>query len=208
MPFDPLLLPDCSQLVVPTRLPLMVLSDCWLLPHTTLPLYIFEPRYRLMLQEVMASHRMFGIGTRLSDGSNDIHPVVTAGVVDSCQVQPDGKANLVLLGVRRMKVTAFHPGAPYPSAEVEPLPCEALPGEQVSALHEEIIAQLAPYDSDDHERSTQSYLKMLCALPDPEAVCDVFLYHFVRRPELLAESITLTSTVARYEHLLHHLKKL
>lgn len=48
-------------MTLPTEVPVMVLPGATLFPSTTLPLLIFEDRYRSMLAHVLETHRMFSV---------------------------------------------------------------------------------------------------------------------------------------------------
>ena len=48
-----------SSVTLPEQLPVMPLPGAVLFPHALLPLYIFEPRYRKMLEHALRKHRMF-----------------------------------------------------------------------------------------------------------------------------------------------------
>src|ERR1041384_8142520 len=48
-----------SRVTLPKQLPVMPLPGAVLFPHALLPLYIFEPRYRKMLEHALKQHRMF-----------------------------------------------------------------------------------------------------------------------------------------------------
>ena len=41
---------------LPSEVPVMTLPNATLFPQALLPLYIFEPRYRRMLADTLASH--------------------------------------------------------------------------------------------------------------------------------------------------------
>ncbi|MFL6597797.1 MAG: LON peptidase substrate-binding domain-containing protein, partial [Chthoniobacterales bacterium] len=47
-----------SSITLPKQLPVMPLPGAVLFPHALLPLYIFEPRYRKMLEHALQRHRM------------------------------------------------------------------------------------------------------------------------------------------------------
>ena len=57
---------------IPSELPAMTLSGVVLFPKAMMPLYIFEERYRLMLQETLDSHRMFALVGQREDVSDDV----------------------------------------------------------------------------------------------------------------------------------------
>jgi Lon protease-like protein len=86
---------------MPSRLPIFPLQVV-LFPGTPLPLHIFEPRYRQMLADCLASDRRFGI-TPLSDERRGPEPG-TVGCVAEVRVNqelPDGRSNIVVLGGSR-----------------------------------------------------------------------------------------------------------
>src|SRR5256885_4378476 len=43
------------------RLPVFPLPDVVLFPHALLPLHVFEPRYRQLTRDVLASHKLVGV---------------------------------------------------------------------------------------------------------------------------------------------------
>ena len=49
--------------ILPEQVPVMPLPGAVLFPHALLPLYIFEPRYREMLEHALSHHRMFAVAT-------------------------------------------------------------------------------------------------------------------------------------------------
>ena len=49
---------------VPAEAPVMILPETTLFPGMTLPLRIFEPRYRKMLADVLEGGRMFVVALR------------------------------------------------------------------------------------------------------------------------------------------------
>jgi Lon protease-like protein len=102
------------------RLPIFPLSVV-LFPGTTLPLHIFEPRYRRMLSDCLAGDRRFGITTVASTGEPP--EPGTIGCVAEVRVNqelPDGRSNIMVLGGLRFVVHRLVPdAAPYLMATVE-----------------------------------------------------------------------------------------
>src|SRR3954452_104647 len=87
-----------------TRLPVFPLPVV-LFPGTPLPLHIFEPRYRQMLADCLASDRRFGLtpvsGETESPGPGSIGCVAE---VRLNQELPDGRSNIVVVGGSRFVV--------------------------------------------------------------------------------------------------------
>jgi ATP-dependent Lon protease len=95
-----------------------------LFPGVPLPLHIFEERYRRMLADVRASNNLFGLsyfdpnvgpGERPPAG----HVGCATEVVES-QALPDGRSNILTLGLVRYRVAEYvEGGEPYLVARVE-----------------------------------------------------------------------------------------
>ncbi len=88
-----------------------------LFPHASLPLHIFEERYRLMVGEAAREHTEFGI-ILIDDGK-----LSTAGctaVVDSIVKQyEDGRFDVATTGRRRYRTRSLNQSMPYLRATVE-----------------------------------------------------------------------------------------
>ena len=112
---------------IPSTIPLFPLPDVVLFPHMPLPLHVFEPRYRKMTADVMASHKIIGM-TLLKPGWEQdyygrppVYPVGCAGVVEECRRLEDGRFNIRLNGVTRFRIVSEQGGEPYRLATVESL---------------------------------------------------------------------------------------
>ncbi len=108
-------------------LPLFPLPTVVLFPGVFLPLHIFEPRYRAMVADALASDRLIGM-TLLRDGWENeyegrpaIYTVGCSGVITHCEQLPDGRYNIILRGVERFRIVAEDHARPYRRAEIQPL---------------------------------------------------------------------------------------
>jgi Lon protease-like protein len=89
------------------RLPVFPLAVV-LFPGTPMPLHIFEPRYRRMLDDCLAGDRRFGITPSGQTGeAPDPGMVGCTAEVRVNQQLPDGRANIVVVGGERFVVTAL-----------------------------------------------------------------------------------------------------
>ena len=108
-------------------LPLFPLPNVVLFPNVFLPLHIFEPRYREMLADALASDRMIGMvllrpgWERNYEGRPPIYPVGCSGVLTHHERLPDGRYNLVLRGIERFRVLEEDQALSYRRAIIEPL---------------------------------------------------------------------------------------
>lgn len=96
-----------------------------LLPGEVLPLRIFEPRYRAMLDDCLATADgppRFGVvliarGSEV--GGGDVrHDVGTFAAIERVSRDPVGLSFVHCVGTRRFRVTEWLPDDPYPRAEV------------------------------------------------------------------------------------------
>lgn len=116
-----------------------------LMPTALLPLHVFEPRYRALVDDVLASDaRELGIvlierGHEV--GGGDVRTSVgTAARVLDAQRTPDGRWGLVVFGARRIRIEEWLDDDPYPRARVVDWPDE---GEEAPAgLLQEAVALL------------------------------------------------------------------
>lgn len=83
-------------------MPVFPLPEVVLFPGALLPLHIFEPRYRALLQDCMRSHRTLTVAQIRpgldADGQPNIAQIGGAGLIVRCDTLDDGRANIVLLG--------------------------------------------------------------------------------------------------------------
>jgi len=94
-----------------------------LFPGVPLPLHIFEPRYRQMLSDIQLAKNLFGLTYfDPSSAESDVPPAGHIGcVAEVTEVQtfPDGRSNILTLGVIRYRVKSYiERGDPYLVAEV------------------------------------------------------------------------------------------
>jgi uncharacterized protein len=109
-------------------LPLFPLPNVVLFPNVFLPLHIFEPRYRAMTADALASDRLIGMvllrpgWERDYEGRPPIFRVGCSGVITHVEQMPDGRYNLVLRGLDRFRILEEDDERPYRRAIVEPVP--------------------------------------------------------------------------------------
>lgn len=99
-----------------------------LLPTMVLPLHVFEPRYRALVDHVLDGDGEFGVvmierGSEV--GGDDVRSDVgTVARVLESEVLDDGRSMLVSIGTSRFRVNAWLPDDPYPLADVDLWPDE------------------------------------------------------------------------------------
>jgi Lon protease-like protein len=104
------------------RVPVFPLAGALLFPRGQLPLHIFEPRYRAMIRDALASDRLIamvqpkdpgspgsGSGAGGAGGAGEEEPpalfeVGCLGRIGACDELEDGRFNLVLEGLSRFRI--------------------------------------------------------------------------------------------------------
>lgn len=185
-----------DPITLPSAVPVMPLPGALLFPHALLPLYIFEMRYRAMLQYALADQRMFCVAMidppRSDwDSSEDIRQVATVGLIRACVGRGDGTSNLILQGLQRVRFTSFPQEKPFPIAQIEPLASlPAISAVESEALGTKVLDLYEKFKSSGREFPAKVD-RYLADLGDPEMLADLMAATFVtdplRRQELLEE---------------------
>jgi Lon protease-like protein len=121
-------------------LPLFPLPSTVLFPDVFLPLHIFEPRYRAMVADAIASDRLIGMvllkpgWERDYDGQPAVYPVGCSGVLTHVEELRDGRYNIVLRGLERFRIVEEDHERPYRRAYTEPLVERRLTADDRTAL--------------------------------------------------------------------------
>jgi len=93
-----------------------------LFPHMVLPLHVFEPRYRALLDDVLDDGGEFGVAliSRGHEvGGGDVRTDVgTVARILRAEQLDDDRWFVIAVGTRRFRVEGWLPDAPYPRAEV------------------------------------------------------------------------------------------
>jgi ATP-dependent Lon protease len=168
-------------------------------------LFIFEQRYRDMLEHALNSHRMFCIGSRVSCDSDEVMPVTTAGVVHTCVKHEDGTSHLILMGLRRVRFTGWSQKHPFRIAKIEPLTSAPAPKPVLEQLRTDALNLLPPCPSESAD-AIQTLSRQLRQCVDPELVCDILTYHFVNHASILGRTLAERCVVKRYQMLIEALK--
>jgi hypothetical protein len=86
-----------------SALPIFPLPNCVLLPGGLLPLHVFEPRYRELTRDCLASHHLMGIA-RLRPRSTEVYERCGVGKIICSEELADGRFVLLLRGVARVEI--------------------------------------------------------------------------------------------------------
>jgi Lon protease-like protein len=187
-----------------TRLSIFPLPNAQLFPHALLPLHIFEPRYRDLVRDCLASDQTMAIAT-LEPGYEahyherpSVSPIIGVGMVIGHESLPEGRSNILLRGLIRARIVAELPaGATYRQVVAEPLADRVAPGFDPHAAVQTLVLlgnQLAsrlPAGGDTLRSLVRSQ-------SEPGALADVLGAALITLPEIrrdLLESVDVRARV-------------
>lgn len=125
---------------LPTEVPVMTMANVILFPQAMLPLYIFEPRYRRMLADALASERLFAVAMRRQDRVRETPaPVAGVGLIRACVTHRDGTSHLVLQGLVRAELGKAVQTRPYRRHQISPVASDSPPSVEADALAGKVL---------------------------------------------------------------------
>lgn len=187
----------------------MVLPNATLFPHALLPLFIFEPRYRKMLEWALEHHRMFCIALMkpgIEDATHveDFHHVAGLGLVRACVGHEDGTSHLILQGLTRVAFDEFLQETPFRMARLREVPNEPATDEEGEVLSAQVLEFCAHYQAQG-AKIPETLDQQLAKVDDPAVLCDIVAHTFVRDP-FRRQAVLETQRVAdRLRELIKHL---
>lgn len=117
------------------EIPIFPLPDLVFFPGTLLPLHVFEPRYRRMVADCLVGDRRLAVvmlrpGWEADyHGRPPVHEVAGAGEIAEHEPLPDGRSNILLHGVARVRIAGELPAVrPYRIVRAEVLEDRYPPG--------------------------------------------------------------------------------
>ncbi len=186
------------------RLPIFPLPLV-LMPGELIPLHIFEPRYRQMLEDVGKARNIFGIS--FFDQNEDFDrpapgSVGCAAEINDLQTLDDGRSNILSFGLARYRIVEYVDGiTPYALAEIEFFEDSAEDQKDLDSAADEVFELF--------ERVAKAAFKMSGnrgRLPDvpraaPEALSFLVAAAFNLDNELKYSLLSMTSSIERLQRI-------
>ena len=177
-----------------------------LLPNELLPLHIFEPKYRAMLQDAQLGSNLFGVtffdGQEAFVEKPQIGSTGCVAEIRDVQTMPDLRSNILTAGVIRYRLLEYiNEGTPYLTARVEYF--------EDAADDELIIQPLADEIFELFERIAKAAFKLSgnrgnfpqIQRADPEPMSFLVAAAFNLENDLKYKMLEITSTFERLERL-------
>ena len=214
---------------LPDAVPVMTLPSATLFPQALLPLYVFEPRYRQMLADMLQTERMFSVAMQQPGKQRETPcPVAGLGLIRVSVGHQDGTSHCILQGLARIELLETVQTKPYRVASIrtlEPPPANGVVLDALVAKVQELVEErvrLGPFpfpfsafqnagvggskgSKGKSKFSPKEILDYLESLEDPDQVADLvscaLLPGAVERQTILA-TVNLEK---RLKHLIHYL---
>lgn len=199
-----------SGINIPELCGVILLPDTVLFPHGALPLHIFEERYREMLEDSLEGDCMICVGTLVEEESNNygkcVHPIGTVGLIRTSREMEDGRSNLVLHGVYRVRFSAWPGGKRYPYAHIVPMSADPFPSDKGPAMANKLRAkvnEVLTVFPDEVKHEINQVLDR--AHNEPAILADAISQQFVQDSDIRLQILGEPSLDARYELLFRYL---
>lgn len=175
------------EITLPDEIPAMTLPNVAFFPQALLPLHIFEPRYRSMLAEVLATNRLMAIvaqDDRAGAAPEAPRKVAGVGIIRACQAREDGTSNLLLQGLCRVAVTGIAAEEPYRRIRIRPLSSRPGADADENERRRDELARLLRVKlrlSAGSDREMNAFLR---TIDDPETFVDIAAFSLCESPLL------------------------
>lgn len=174
-------------------MPVFPLPNAILFPHIDLPLYIFEPRYREMLKDLLEGDRMLCVlmvkeGWEMKKEPFPAFDVAGVGIVKYALTNPDGTSNILVEGMGRAQIKKYIRDHPYRIAEIEILKEKTENSSAVHALTEK-VKELFIRKVSLKKIISNEEIESIRQLEDAGRLCDIIAFFsaapFTEKQEIL-----------------------
>ena len=195
-------------MTLPNEVPVMTLPSATLFPQALLPLYIFEPRYRRMLADVLSSHRMFCVAMQKPAAKRE-SPISIAGLgfVRAAVDHPDGTSHLILQGVARIELDKAVRYRPYRVHRIRVLstpPCDSVEADALVLQVRDLLNERFKLDPSIKSAlpalPAKEVIRYLDKLSSPEMVADLVsctLLEGADQRQVMLETMTVEARLKR-----------
>ena len=131
----------------PPVLPLFALPGVWLFPYVILPLHIFEDRYVQLIEDNLDGQGRIVLGTFVDPsadptGEPPIHPIAGLGEIGRHDRDRHGRFDILLVGLRRVRVREAESDRLYRKVAVEPADEIAVRPDREEGLRKKLVAAI------------------------------------------------------------------
>ena len=193
-----------SEIEIPAEVPVMTLSETVLFPQAMMPLYIFEPRYRQMLADVLDKERIFAVASVDPDREEaevleTPYSIAGVGVVRACKQNPDGTSNLILQGLARVHFEEILSEEPYRRARISQIMSETDGGPARLSAIQPALVNLVQTQKRLGAPIPKEVLHFLSNIKEPENVLDLAIYTLCSSSRLKQQLLETRGILERFD---------
>lgn len=188
------------------RLKVFPLPKGVLLPGSALPLHIFEPRYRALIAEALETDKVISVAMLAPGWEDDyagrprLKPVAGVGIVEEAEKLSDGRYNILVRGVARVRFEKEHaPEKPF--REVVARLADEAPASDPRQVDTVRRAVLQLCETLPKELG-QALATAAARVDDPGALCDLVAAAVLEEPDDLQGVLEAVDVPARVRKLL------
>jgi len=175
-----------------------------LFPKTMLPLHVFEPRYRLMMDEVLKGGQSVVIALLKPGweadyyGAPEVHSVGCLGKIVQHQELADGRYNIMVHGETKVQIESFDREQPFRIARVRRLDEDNAWGvaDGVDERAKDLLALFRRFN--EGQGAAIDLAQVFGAHMGADAVLNSISMHLNVEPAVKQQLLELTSTEQRY----------
>jgi len=201
-----------ATIEIPNQAGAILLPNAITFPHGALPLHIFEPRYRIMLEDALESNFMICVANLQSqetpDPANCTSKIGIIGLIRVSKEQEDGRSNLILHSISRVEFLSWETDSPYPKARIKALgnleePVTESTNLIITSLRDATSRVMAEFPND----VVAEINKALDSVNDDLAILtDVVAQQFVSDEKVRLSLLENNQPTQRAETLIRHLR--
>jgi Lon protease-like protein len=193
-----------NEIEIPKVIPVMTLNETVLFPQAIMPLYIFEPRYRAMLKEVLSEDRIFAVASVDTDQADaevlEIpYSIAGVGVVRACRQNPDGTSNLILQGLARVEFEEITHEEPFRRARIRQISSETDGSAKTLESIQPTLLALIQTQMRLGAPIPKEVVQFLSNIREPESVLDLAIYTLCPSGRLKQQLLETRGILARFE---------
>lgn len=192
------------------RARLFPLPNVALFPQVVQPLHIFEPRYRQMTADALAGDRLIAVvllkpgWEDLFHGKPAIHKVACLGRIIADQELPDGRFNIVLRGLKRIRIRReVDSERDYREAQVDLLECNPPDDIQTASELRKKLAEVLLPRFEDQGAARQQVNDLFHSELTLGALVDVLGFALPFPPEMKQSLLEQLDVPKRAKQLIH-----
>jgi len=196
----------------------MVLPNVILFPQAFLPLYVFEPRYRTMLERALESHRLFCVAMQRPGRRGSPTDVAGLGLIRAARRHSDGTSHMILQGLTRVALGEAVRYRPYRTHQIKILPSQLADVARADALAARLIELVAnrlqegaavsfgsldvvtPATEPEFDDESPPAVEFLAHVTNPEQIADLVSWALLSSPgqrQLLLETLDVETRLRR-----------